>query len=240
MSSKRNSNRKRSRPVEAESTIKKFKKNKSAMFLAVFIVLMMVLGSFYVIFAGNNTGNDENSSDAQSSIAMIDTSMGDIKIKLYTEKAPITAKNFIDLAKSGYYDGLTFHRVIPDFMIQGGDPNGDGTGGHAAEYHEGYGDPNNPNTWVIPDEFHPDLSNIRGTLSMANSGPNTGGSQFFINIKDNSYLDYNKEPTEYKHAVFGEVLEGMDIVDSISQVQTDSNDEPIEDVTINSIEMIEE
>ena len=145
--------------------------------------------------------------------------MGTIKVELYIDKVPITAGNFINLSNDGYYDDLIFHRVILDFMIQGGCPNGDGTGG------PGY---------KIPDEFHEDLSNIRGTISMANSGPNTGGSQFFINVVDNTYLDYDKEPLTSKHAVFGMVIDGMDIVDKISKVQTIGN-KPVDDVIINSI-----
>jgi len=174
-------------------------------------------------------------------IAVMDTSMGTIVLEMYEDKVPITAGNFIDHAESGYYDGVIFHRVINDFMIQGGDPLGTGTGGHAAEYHEGYGNPDIPDTWVIPDEFHEDLSNIRGTISMANRGENTGGSQFFINVKDNSYLDYNKEPLANKHAVFGVVIEGMDIVDDIVSLDpddTDSSNKPYDDVVINTI-MIE-
>ena len=169
-------------------------------------------------------------------IALMDTSMGMIGIELYTDKAPITAGNFINLSNDNFYDGIIFHRVISNFMIQGGDPNGDGTGG------PGY---------AIEDEFDEDLSNVRGTISMANSGPNTGGSQFFINVNDNLHLDFNKyiDQTTYqlvyeevpyptdtsKHAVFGSVIMGMDIVDEISEVSTDSNDKPLTDITINSI-----
>ena len=129
-------------------------------------------------------------------IATIETEKGDIKIQLFENKAPITTKNFIDLSEKGFYDGLTFHRVIRGFMIQGGDPNGDGTGG------PGY---------KIPDEFHPDLKHdSEGILSMANAGPNTGGSQFFITEAPQPHLDG-------KHSVFGKVIEGMEVVTSIEQ-----------------------
>jgi len=184
-------------------------------------------------------------------IALIDTSMGKIVGELYYDKVPITAGNFITHSENGFYDGTTFHRVIPSFMVQGGDPLGDGSGGYAAEYRSGYGTPDNQNTWVLPDEFHDDLSNVRGTFSMANKGPpNTAGSQFFINIVDNLYLDFNKyrndfgeliyENVEYpqdrsKHAVFGRVIDGMDVVDLISQVERDENDKPLNEVIVYSI-----
>jgi len=195
-------------------------------FAGIAIIIVVVVAAILLFIGGESEDNP---------IAIIDTSMGTIKIELFKDKVPITAQNFIDHSNDEYYDGLIFHRVIPDFMIQGGDPNGDGSGGHAAEYHEGYGNENNPSSWVIPDEFHPDLSNVRGTISMANSGPDTGGSQFFINVKNNSYLDYNKEPAQSKHAVFGKVIEGMEVVDEISEVERDNENKPLQDVLINSI-----
>ena len=132
---------------------------------------------------------------------MMVTNFGTIKIKLFPKEVPETVKNFTELAKKGFYDGLTFHRVINDFMIQGGDPEGTGRGG---ESYKG------PGT-VIPDEFSPNLKNIYGALSMANRGPNTGSSQFFIVQKEDGtpWLDG-------LHAVFGQVYEGMDIVDKIA------------------------
>ena len=185
--------------------------------------------------------------------ALFHTSMGDFVIELFEDKVPITVRNFIDLAKQGYYNGVIFHRVISNFMIQAGDPTGTGSDGHAANYHEGYGEPDNPDSWVIPDEFNENLSNEAGTISMANSGPNTGGSQFFINVANNYYLDYNKylDPTTgqivdleipypqdtSKHAVFGRVMLGIDTVFGIAEVKTDSNDKPLTDVVINSIEI---
>jgi len=141
-----------------------------------------------------------------------ETNRGDIVIQLYDEM-PITSGNFKSLVEKGTYDGVVFHRVIEEFMIQGGDPTG-----------TGYGDSNIPN---IKDEFtKTDLDkNNRGTISMANAGPNTGSSQFFINLVDNNFLDG-------KHPVFGKVIEGMDIVDDISKVETDANDKPLEKVVI--------
>jgi len=139
------------------------------------------------------------------------TNVGDIKIKMYDDM-PVTAGNFIKLAKEGFYDGIIFHRVIEGFMIQGGCPNGTGMGG------PGYN---------IQDEFVKGHPNKRGTISMANTGrPNTGGSQFFINLVNNNFLDWDNPQTPSKHPVFGEVVEGMEIVDKIGACSTDHNDRP--------------
>ena len=147
----------------------------------------------------------------------LETTMGDIVIKLYDDM-PITAGNFEKLVSEGFYDGIIFHRVIAGFMIQGGCPNGTGTGG------PGY---------TIDDEFVPGHSNQRGTISMANTGqPNSGGSQFFINLVDNSYLDWDNRSTPYKHPVFGEVIDGMNVVDKIAAVKTDYSDRPMTEVKI--------
>jgi len=142
----------------------------------------------------------------------LETSMGDITLALDPDM-PITAGNFLSLVKEGYYDGVIFHRVMDGFMIQGGDPTGTGRGG------PGY---------VIPDEFASPNRNDRGTLAMANSGPNTGGSQFFINLVNNNYLDN-------KHPVFGKVVDGMEVVDAIGKVETlgkAENYRPVQNVTI--------
>ncbi len=136
-----------------------------------------------------------SSKSVQNRFAVIETPKGNIKLELYENKAPLTAGNFIKLAESGFYNGLNFHRVIHGFMIQGGDPNGDGTGG------PGY---------TIQDEFAKGLTHDVGALSMANRGPNTGGSQFFIVETPQPHLDG-------KHAIFGQVVEGMDIVYEIEQ-----------------------
>jgi peptidylprolyl isomerase len=140
---------------------------------------------------------------------LLKTSMGDITIQLYDDM-PITTGNFKSLVEKGFYNGVIFHRVINGFMIQGGDPEGTGMGG------PGY---------TIKDEFTDHNRNERGTISMANAGPNTGGSQFFINLVDNSFLDS-------KHPAFGKVVAGMDVVDAIAKVQTDANDRPLKDVKI--------
>jgi peptidylprolyl isomerase len=152
--------------------------------------------------------------------------VGDIKIKMYRDM-PITAGNFIKLTKEGFYDGTVFHRVIKKFMIQGGDPNGNGTGG------PGY---------TIEDEYVSGHSNVRGTISMANTGqPHTGGSQFFINTVDNKYLDWDEPSTPYKHPVFGQITdkESMAVVDKIEKTKTDGNDHPLIDFVIEKAEVIE-
>lgn len=181
-------------------------------------------------------------------LAVMHTNMGDIKIKLFPEKAPKTVENFVTHSKNGYYNGLKFHRVINDFMIQGGDPRGNGTGGESI--------------WggSFPDEFDPELHNLRGALSMANSGPNTNGSQFFIvqarevpanmleqmrDLEDNgfpaditaAYAELGGTPwLDFRHTVFGQVTDGMDVVDKIAAVET-NNDVPCEDVIISSIDI---
>jgi len=141
---------------------------------------------------------------------LLQTTVGDIRIELFEDTMPITAGNFRKLAEKGFYNGVVFHRVIPSFMIQGGDPTGTGMGG------PGY---------TIKDEFAQDNRNARGTISMANAGPNTGGSQFFINVVDNRRLDP-------KHPVFGKVVAGMEVADAISRVPRNRQDRPLKDVAI--------
>ncbi|OPF88492.1 peptidylprolyl isomerase [Vagococcus martis] len=179
--------------------------------------------------------------------ATIKTNRGDIKVALFPEQAPKTVKNFIELSKKGYYNGIIFHRVIPDFMIQGGDPTGTGMGGESI-----YGE-------KFEDEFSKDVFNLRGALSMANAGPNTNGSQFFIvqnkNVPSNmlsqlegagfpeeiieAYNDGGTPWLDFRHTVFGHVIDGMDVVDEIAGVSRDSQDRPMHDVTIDEV-LIEE
>ena len=155
---------------------------------------------------------------------ILHTTAGDIELKMH-EDMPITTGNFVKLATSGFYDGTIFHRVIKNFMIQGGDPKGTGTGG------PGY---------TIRDEFGTGHSNIRGTVSMANTGkPDSGGSQFFINLVDNCYLDKENRPTPYAHPVFGQVVKGMDIVDKIGNSPVGRNDRPTTDIKITKAEVLE-
>lgn len=145
------------------------------------------------------------------------TSMGDFRAQLREDLVPVTAQNFIDLTNAQFYDGLIFHRVISDFMIQDGCPNGNGTGG------PGY---------TFNDEFHPDLRHDEpGILSMANSGPNTNGSQYFITVVPTAWLDD-------VHSVFGKIMDGMEVVYAISEVETDGNDKPLVDVVIDSIRVV--
>ena len=146
------------------------------------------------------------------------------------DKTPITAGNFLTLTKDGFYAGTKFHRVIDNFMIQGGDPNSRGDD----EELYGRGGPG----YTIEDEFVDELSNLRGTISMANIGqPNTGGSQFFINYTNNIGLDFDKEPLTSKHPVFGQVVEGLSVVDAIAKGPTDNRDIPLEPVTILDVEI---
>jgi peptidylprolyl isomerase len=151
---------------------------------------------------------------------VMQTTLGEITIELFMDSTPLTAENFLSLAKEGFYDGIKFHRVIPGFMIQGGDPNTKGED----ETTYGTGGPG----YSIKDEFVSGLSNVKGTLSMANAGPNTGGSQFFINTADNTFLDG-------KHAVFGRVIAGLETVTEIESTETKERDIPVTPVTINQI-----
>lgn len=141
---------------------------------------------------------------------ILETNFGNIVIELDDKNMQITTSNFEKLVKKGFYDNTIFHRIINGFMIQGGDPTG-----------TGYGDPG----YKIKDEFSKNNKNNIGTIAMANAGPDTGGSQFFINLVNNNFLDT-------KHPVFGKVIEGTDVVDKIAQVKTDSNNRPLSDVKI--------
>jgi len=146
--------------------------------------------------------------------AQFKTSKGDFKLELFEDKVPITTGNFIKLAEDGYYNNLIFHRIIDGFMIQGGCPQGSGRGG------PGY---------TIQDEFHQDLKHSGpGILSMANAGPNTGGSQFFITLAATPHLDG-------RHAVFGQVVEGVEVISAIGSVPTGAQDRPREDVVIETL-----
>lgn len=181
-------------------------------------------------------------------VAVMNTNMGSIRILLFPDVAPKAVENFTTHAKNGYYNGIIFHRVIPDFMIQGGDPDGSGRGGESI--------------WgrSFEDEFSPDYHNLRGALSMANAGPCTNGSQFFIvqaksvdasllaqmkQLPDNFPADCVEDYQalggtpwlDYRHTVFGQVIEGMDVVDAIAAVKTSYGDKPVDDVVILGIEI---
>ncbi|TFB09131.1 peptidylprolyl isomerase [Candidatus Atribacteria bacterium MT.SAG.1] len=159
-------------------------------------------------------------------IAIMQTNFGDIKLELFLSDAPKTVENFVNLAKEGFYDSTKFHRVIKNFMIQGGDPL---TKDNSLKDKWGSGGPG----YTFADEIHLNNHNIIGTISMANAGSNTNGSQFFINTNDNNFLDI-------KHTVFGKVINGLDIVRKIENVATEGPDRPIDDVIIESIKIIED
>ncbi len=186
---------------------------------------------------------------AGDTVATMKTNMGDIRILMFPDAAPKSVENFVTHAKNGYYDGIVFHRVINDFMIQGGDPTATGCGGESI--------------WGRPfqDEFSPDYHNLRGALSMANAGPGTNGSQFFIvqakevdsrliaqmeQLSDRGFPtacveDYKNlggtPHLDFRHTVFGQVIEGMDVVDAIAAVETDPRDKPLNDVVILGIDV---
>lgn len=192
--------------------------------------LLFILIAFLAILSGCSSSEviSEEDSKKMENIVVFETNKGNFKVELFLDESPITAGNFKKLVSEGFYDGTRFHRVIKDFMIQGGDPNSKnlslvnrwGTGGSGR---------------VIQDEFIEGLSNVRGTLSMANSGPNSGSSQFFINVVDNSFLDFDKQPAQSKHPVFGKVIDGMDIVDLIVNSPTTGPDRPVEEVVLNKV-----
>lgn len=182
-------------------------------------------------------------------VATMQTTAGEIKILLFPDAAPKAVENFVKHSENGYYNGIIFHRVIPDFMIQGGDPTGTGRGGESI-----WGD-------SFEDEFSVDYHNIRGALSMANAGPGTNGSQFFIvqaSEVDDGLLSQMRQLTDrgfpeeciedyeklggtpwldFKHTVFGQVIDGMDTVDSIAKAERDRSDKPLEDVVILSVDI---
>ena len=180
----------------------KFKISGNNRILFIILILIVIIGAAYMV---------DNPDSSKKKVVVLETNMGDITIELYDDM-PITTENFASLVEKEFYDGTIFHRIIPEFMIQGGDPQGTGMGGPGYE---------------IKDEFTHEggNKNNRGTISMANSGPNTGGSQFFINVRGNNLLDD-------KHPAFGSVIEGMNVVDKIVSVERGANDKPVKDVVI--------
>jgi peptidylprolyl isomerase len=176
-------------------------KKSTTFIIAGIIILLLILS---ILLTTNMVKKSEKT------LILLETNYGNITIELRNDM-PITSANFKNLVEKGTYNGVIFHRIIPNFMIQGGDPTG-----------TGYGD---PKIAYIKDEFNGEQKNNRATLAMANAGPNTGSSQFFINLVDNNFLDN-------KHPVFGKVIQGMDVVDKIASVQTDRNDKPLKEVKI--------
>lgn len=206
------------------------KPSKSVQIIWIYLVALLIL-----LIGNHSEAKDQitknKKKEKTNMIAVFNTNLGSFKVKLFHDKAPKTVENFVGLAegtkewthpqtgkkeKKPFYDGIIFHRVIPNFMIQSGDPMGVGIGGPGYQF---------------ADEFHSELKhNKPGILSMANAGPNTNGSQFFITVAVTSHLDN-------RHSVFGEVIEGMDIVNTISKVKTDRGDKPTEPVVIQSLKI---
>lgn len=193
-------------------------KDKYTIF-GVVTVIVIIIGLFYSLYLNNKKQNIME--NTQNTKVIMQTNMGDITLEVFNNKVPKTAENFLNLAKKGFYDGVRFHRIIKDFMVQAGDPLSKdiskkamwGTGGPGYQFE---------------DEIGKDNRNDKWTISMANAGPNTNGSQFFINVANNNFLDD-------KHTVFGKVIEGSDVVEKISLVDTDQRDVPLEDVIIEKI-----
>ncbi len=180
------------------------------------IIIVALLISFNQSIFSQNKKDKQKMKDKQT-VAVIQTNMGTIEIELFADKTPKTVENFVGLANKGYYNGVIFHRVIDKFMIQGGDPTGTGRGGESF--------------WggKFNDEIVPDLKHdSEGILSMANAGPNTNGSQFFITLVPTPWLDG-------KHTVFGKVIKGMDVVRAIGKVQTNQQDRPLKDVVMEKV-----
>ena len=209
---------------------------KGLQILLSIVLLIIVGGLIYFSFQNENrerqTVNSQKDNyefnqienmDTENKIVVLKTNQGDIKLEMFNDKAPNTVGNFVKLAGEGFYDGTRFHRVIKDFMIQGGDPL---TKDESQKMMWGTGGPG----YQFEDEFGQGLSNVVGTISMANSGPNTNGSQFFINTANNTFLDG-------KHAVFGKVIEGIEIVEKIEATETDPTDKPLEDMIIEKVEL---
>lgn len=181
--------------------------------IVVILVLVLIVGLTFTKDKEENIDMEQTEKQV-----VMQTSRGDITIALFVDKAPETVANFEKLAKEGFYNGTKFHRVIEDFMIQGGDPL---SKDDSAQEMWGTGGPG----YTFVDEIHDENYNVRGTIAMANAGPDTNGSQFFINVADNNFLDT-------KHTVFGRVIDGMEVVDDIVSTETDGRDVPIEPIVI--------
>ena len=194
------------------------------------IVLALVFAATFIGCQSSDTVKEKTEEQTTSTeeetqmpesmtVAVVNTNMGTIEIELFADKTPKTVENFVGLANKGYYDGIIFHRVIADFMIQGGDPTGTGRGGESL--------------WgtSFADEFVTELRHdVPGILSMANSGPNTNGSQFFITLVPTPWLDG-------KHTIFGKVINGMNLVEDIGKVKTGAGDKPVEDIKMFNVKI---
>jgi cyclophilin family peptidyl-prolyl cis-trans isomerase len=200
--------------------------------ISLLIVAVVGGGIFFLIRGDNESGNEDNVvvssvdspnevNEVKEMIAIVKTNYGEIEIDLSEADAPNTVANFVKLAQDGFYNGTKFHRVIVGFMVQGGDPLSKDDSQMA---NWGTGGPG----YAFADEIHSNNQNLIGTISMANSGPNTNGSQFFINVADNNFLDQ-------KHTVFGKVIKGMDVISTIEKVETGNQDVPVNPVVVESI-----
>lgn len=239
---------KQQRKQEKMANEKRLSDQRKVTLTTIVTIILVIAGGFWL----NNWYQKNKIADESASQVVMHTSQGDIKLALFKEKAPKTVENFLGLVKNGYYNGTKFHRVIADFMIQGGDPlsrdedpNNDGTGGE--DFWGGkFADEINPWSLGLDEEtisllqesgyvYRDDLSSEKmrpGVIAMANSGPNTNGSQFFIvTTKDQPHLDG-------RHTVFGEVVEGMDVVMAIQNLEVGDNDRPITDVIVESIDIL--
>jgi len=239
---------KKQRKQEKLASEQRISQQRKITLTTIVTIILVVIGGFWL-----NSWYQNNKNSQTASQVVMHTNFGDIKLALYSDKAPKTVENFVGLAQSGYYNDTLFHRIISDFMIQGGDPlskdddpTNDGTGGEDM-WGGKFEDEINPWSLGLEEEvisslqasgyvYRSDLESIKmkpGVIAMANSGPNTNGSQFFIvTTKDQPHLDG-------RHTVFGEVIEGMDVVLAMSQVETDETDRPKEVVKIDSIEVLE-
>ena len=187
--------------------------------LGVLFVLGLAVGLYVALRPSGEREEAAPAMNPKNPIAVVETNLGTFTFELFLDKAPLTAQNFIDLAEKGFYDGLTFHRVVPGFVIQGGDPKGDGTGG------PGY---------TIKGEFNPELKHdAAGVVAMARKGndPDSAGSQFYITLAPAPHLDG-------QYAIFGRVLEGLDVVLAIGKVPTDANARPLEPVIMERVTIV--
>ena len=190
------------------------------------ILIILIFGSYFLFVQDKGEESTDNSIVTlpnTNMIATMQTNLGEIKLELFSSDAPKTVENFIKLVNAGFYDGTKFHRVIKEFMIQGGDPL---SKDNSQKDRWGTGGPG----YTFSDEIHSNNRNITGMISMANAGPDTNGSQFFINTADNNHLDA-------KHTVFGKVTAGIDVVRSIENVATEGLGRPVDDVVIENIEI---
>lgn len=197
------------------STTKNLGEKMNAKKITNYANIFLVLSIMFLASCAVNKNDDKG--ETMETKIIIETTMGNMNAKLYDDKVPITTDNFKKLINKKFYDGTIFHRVIKNFMIQGGDPTGTGRGG------PGY---------MIKDEFHAQLKHTKkGLLSMANAGPNSGGSQFFITLVPTPWLDG-------KHAIFGEIVDGFDVLEKIGAIETDDGDKPVKEVKIIKISVV--